>query len=98
MAANLNTGRTRQVEYCGITYHVIPVSRPEGFSGRGKEDWQVVVSAGSSIDPNRVISPCCPSLPKVRFRIHEHAVSVGAYAAEFARIGRGPEQRETMIG
>jgi hypothetical protein len=73
MAANIQTGRTRTVRYCGTDYTVAP-----GETYGRKQLW--VVAANSV-----TLTATCPTRSKAINRIHAHATEVaGTYPAQIA--------------
>lgn len=69
MAANVKTGRTREVRYCGVAYSVQPSTHPDAITGR-KQVWEVLADGV-------VIKPWVLTLSRCMYYIHEHAVNRG---------------------
>jgi hypothetical protein len=73
VAANVETGRTRMVRYCGTDYTVSPGE----VYGR-KQLW-VVAANGVTL------TATCPTRSKAAHRIHAHATeTAGTYPAQIA--------------
>ena len=69
MAANVLTGRTRAVRYCGADYTVRPSSHPDAVTGK-KQVWEILCGG-------EVIKPWVISLSRCVYYIHEHAMQSG---------------------
>lgn len=72
MAANVQTGKVREVRYCGRVYTITP-----GETYGKKQVWVLSVDG----EPVRKY---VPTLPRCVYYIHEHATSTGTFPAQLA--------------
>lgn len=84
MSANVQTGKTRTVRYCGADYTILP-----GEQHGQKQAWELYCN-GERI--RRFVL----TLPKCVFYIHEHATQSGRYPARLPD-GRSYQQLISAI-